>query len=75
MTKYNLWLIHIYLKVFDHDWFATPFVMLTCQVSTKNLLQSYVLSCIIQGTGVFDDPPWEGYSCVLRESHLTIQII
>ena len=25
----------IHLKVFDHDWFATPFVMLTCQVCAR----------------------------------------
>ena len=22
-------------QVFDHDWFATPFVMMTCQVTTR----------------------------------------
>ena len=35
IKEYNPWLFHIHLKVFDHDWFATPFVMLTCQVSAK----------------------------------------
>ena len=27
------------LKVFDHDWFATPFIMMTCQVGAPSLLQ------------------------------------
>ena len=35
IKEYNLCLFHIDLKVFDHDWFATPFVMLTCQVSAE----------------------------------------
>ena len=42
--------------------------MLTCQVCKVSFLNSYFSPVISQGTGVFDDPPWEGYSCVLRES-------
>ena len=52
---------------------STPILCLIFHVSRK-VLPSYVLYLLFQGTGVFDDPPWEGYSCVLRESHLAIQI-
>ena len=30
------------LQVFDHDWFATPFVMLTCQVCAINIKQKQI---------------------------------
>ena len=45
INKYNWWFFH--LKVFDHDWFATPFVMLTCQAFAKHLLPSYVLTFFV----------------------------
>ena len=31
-------------KVFNHDWFATPFVMMTCQVKLKKYMTSKNIS-------------------------------
>ena len=85
--------------MFEHDWFAIPFVLLTCQVTCKlkhrNCLWTFPLFCtchcdvsfvscfhafvfafvcvfvflssiLLQESGVFDDPQWDSYRCILR---------
>ena len=32
-------------EVFDSDWFATPFVLTTCQVCKSNRLGLYIVEC------------------------------
>ena len=49
--------------VFNHDWFATPFVLMTCQVGSMWAICNYVT--FIQENGEFDAPDWESYQCVL----------
>ena len=49
--------------MFDHDWFATPFVMTTCQVRPVKVVILY--NC--QENGAFDDPAFEEFKCVLRK--------
>lgn len=54
--------------VFDHDWFATPFVMMTCKVTRhQQPAASIVIPALFQDDGVFDEPDWDTFSCVFRE--------
>ena len=59
--------------MFDHDWFASPFIMMTCQVMgslliifRKILAFFSFFSC--QPNGEFDAPDWDGLQCVYRKN-------
>ena len=64
-------------QVFEHDWFATPFVMMTCQVVivfVQNIYNIYIINYWMilntfkfQDTGVFDEAGWDDYLCVFRK--------
>ena len=54
-------------QVFDHDWFATPFIMMTCQVKSRDLSRDNMKSFLLQENGVFDEPDWESFQCVWRK--------
>ena len=53
--------------VFDHDWFATPFVMLTCQVYFIKKLKMESKEKPLKDNGEFEVPDWDSYSCVFRK--------
>ena len=62
--------------VFDHDWFATPFVMMTCQVgynylkAANNIEELHIIEKLIKDNGEFEEPDWDTYSCVYRKYYL-----
>ena len=53
--------------VFNSDWFATPFLMMTCQVCSRVNNQKF--NSVFQSDGSFDVPDWEAYQCVLRKRY------
>ena len=53
--------------VFNSDWFATPFLMMTCQVCSRVNNQKF--DSMFQSDGSFDVPDWEAYQCVLRKRY------
>ena len=53
--------------MFEHDWFATPFVMMTCQVFIIASINTIKLNIFLKETGVFDEPEWDDLLCVLRK--------
>ena len=70
---YNLTYVCPEGQVFDHDWFATPFVFMTCQV--KDCILAFHISWfkkhLFKDNGEFDEPDWDGYECVFRKLQST----
>ena len=62
---YNLTYVCPEGQVFNHDWFATPFVMMTCQVLQQPIL--IIIDNCTQENGEFDIPDWSTYQCVFRK--------
>lgn len=56
-------------EVFDQDWFATPSIMMTCQVTS---CPDFVLQPCLQENGMFDLPAWELHQCVRRKLMVTM---
>ena len=63
LADYSLKLL---LQVFSHDWFATPFIMMTCQVRKCIEIASFRES-FLQDDGSFEEPDWDSYECVFRK--------
>ena len=62
--------------VFNHDWFAIPFILMTCQVTSSTSINILLTQLhILQEEGVFDQPAWDSYECVLRKRYNQIFIL
>ena len=66
-VSYNLTYVCPSGQVFDHDWFATPVILLTCQVRTICSITQYDMFVTFQESGAFDDVDWTLYQCVRRK--------
>ena len=62
-VNYNLTYVCPEGQVFSHDWFATPFILMTCQVLYYTCQD--IRSIFKQENGEFDAPDWDSYQCVL----------